>query len=449
MNRGHLINVMVPSLSETDLYEIQVENGQFTAIRVQNGSVKHPEFASIRHLDPTNMSTSPQRWDVEGRIMLPELVDSHMHLDKAFCLPQVPNHSGTLNEAVLNYHAASPFFSLEEMKARMLRAALQALSFGTTAIRTHIDFLPNRSGASVFLGIQAALEVKELLQPYVSLQIAPMCPLGVGPREIDMVEEAFRMGADLLGGAPHLSPTADQDLRHIFALAAKYDRDIDLHTDENDDPAVNTLATIIAKTEEYGYQGRVVVDHLCSLAGMEDEHAAELIDGIVKNQIGVITLPASNFYLQGRGDRGIVRRGLTRVKELLAAGAAVATASDNVHDPFHPFGRGDLLQVGLLTAYGAHLGSPAEQWMILRMITDIPAKLLGMKKHGIAAGETAAFVLVNACRTEEILTLLPEERWVFKGGSWLHAVKRQTLWGKPALEHLWKQALPPGVNGQE
>jgi cytosine deaminase len=134
---------------------------------------------------------------------------------------------------------------------------------------------------------------------------------------------------------------------------------------------------------------------------------------------------------------------------MLAAGVSVATASDNLHDPFHPYGRGDLLLVGLLTGYGAHLGSPSEQRTLLRMITDIPAGLLGMKQYGIEVGHEAAFVLLDAYRGEEILTMLPEARWVYKGGSWLYVSRRQSRWGYQTLENLWQKAMPPGVNEQE
>ncbi|MCL6576522.1 amidohydrolase family protein [Kyrpidia sp.] len=434
----HLINVSLPLFDSSALFEIHVANGRYTKIARQDGWIDPPNssFQDLVDLQAEPLSRFYQ-WDAKGKIMLPGLVDSHMHLDKAFSLPKVPNESGTLVEAVRNYRAMSPSFTLEEIKARMYRAALQALSYGTTHIRTHVDFNVAAGQDTALRNVQAAIEVKESLAPYLTIEVFPMCPYEWTRREVELVEEAIQMGVDGLGGAPHLSSTPEEDIDHIFHLAAKHDLPIDLHTDESDDPQVRTVAYIAKKTEETDYQGRVVVDHLCSLSAMDDVVAGQLIEGMVEARLGAVTLPGANMYLQGRSDRGLVRRGVTRVRELLAAGIPVATASDNIHDPFHPFGRGDLLVIALLTAYATHMGSLSEQLTLLKMITDVPASLIGSEEYGIACGRPANFVILDVCRPEDVLVKLPEGRWVYGAGRWISVSQKRLSWGISSLANRW------------
>ncbi|MDI3257010.1 MAG: amidohydrolase family protein [Kyrpidia sp.] len=434
----HLINVSLPLMDASGLYEVHVTDGHYTKIARQDGRIDHPgpSFGDLEQMESCRHGRLHQ-WDVKGKIMLPGLVDCHMHLDKAFSLPKVPNRSGTLGEAVRNYRDVSPSFTYEEVKTRILRAALQALSYGTTAIRTHVDFNVTAGRDPAFRSVRAALEVKECLAHDLTIQVFPMCPYGLTAKEVELLEEAIGMGVDGLGGAPHLSPTPEADIDQIFRLAVHHDLPIDLHTDESDDPAVRTLAYIAEKTQETGYHGRVVVDHLCSLSAMDDVSAGQLIERMVEARLGAVTLPGANMYLQGRGDRGIVRRGVTRIRELLAAGVPVAAASDNIHDPFHPFGRGDLLLVALLTAYAAHMGSPSEQLTLLKMITEVPASLIGRKEYGIARGLPADFVILDACRPEEILVKLPEGRWVYRAGQWICVSQARLSWRISRLSDCW------------
>jgi cytosine deaminase len=129
------------------------------------------------------------------------------------------------------------------------------------------------------------------------------------------------------------------------------------------------------------------------------------------------------------------------VKELLAAGIQLATASDNIHDPFHPFGRGDLLQIGLVTAYAAHMGSPADIRTILRMMTFIPASILGLSGYGTNVGNEADFVIFDGTTPEELFTMLPDRRWVYRNGGWLKLAPERARWNEAALDGYWEEAV--------
>ncbi|MGE7225739.1 amidohydrolase family protein [Paenibacillus glucanolyticus] len=435
VSEQHFVNARLPLSGSTGYYKVIVKNGVYDSIDLQSGKVESPAYRAIPRdafLAESVIGEGPKIWDLNGRILLPGFIDAHMHLDKAFSLPRVPNQSGTLLEALRNFGVAYGEIGKEDIKMRMRKAALRALSYGTTSLRTHLDFNVRKDRDVCFRTIYAALEIKEELKDWIDIQLFPLTMHeSLGPKELEMVEEALILGVTGIGAIPHLSLTPEQDVDRIFELAIKYDCPVDFHTDEDDDPSVQTVALIADKTEQYGYQGKVVVGHLCSLAGMDHDIAASMIAKMKNAGLKAVTLPAANMYLQGRGDRGIVRRGITRVREIQEAGVPLATASDNIHDPFHPFGRGDMIQIGLLTGYAAHLGSPADQLQILRMMTEIPASVIGLDRYGLSRGNQADFVVLDACSVEEIFTFLPENRATFKRGRLIHASRLDHTWGVP------------------
>ncbi|MFC4779241.1 amidohydrolase family protein [Paenibacillus sp. GCM10023252] len=395
------------------------------------GSSLYSEDASTRQV---------LRLDVEGKLLLPGLVDSHMHLDKAFSLGRVPNESGTLIEACVNYGAAAGSFTKQEIKARMMRAALQALSYGTTYLRTHLDFNTNPSIRTAMNTIEAALEVRAELAPYLTMQLIPMIGYGLSTEVLAAVEESLRMGVDGLGGAPHLSADPKQHMEFIFKLAAKHGCLVDLHSDENDRSDSRTVQYAAKLTLEYGMQGRVTADHLCSLASMSDAAAEAVIADMREAGLKAVSLPAVNLYLQGREDNYPVRRGVTRLKQLWEAGIVTAIASDNIHDPFHPFGRGDLLQIALISSYAAHMGGPADLRTLLRMVSTAPAEVMGLQGYGVAPGADARFVVVDAGSVEELFAMQPERRWVYSGQQWLRIPAPRAEWQDSGLASLWAEA---------
>jgi cytosine deaminase len=440
----NLFNVRLPLVNEGCLFQMEIENGKWVSIQQQTEYLRNEDYVSIDDLQ-SEASKSPSTYnqiDLEGKILLPGFVDAHMHLDKSFSLTSIGNVSGTLEEACINYGQAASSFTKAEIKSRIMRSALQALSYGTTHIRTHLDFnVTTAETVKVAMNtVEAALEVKAALAPYMSLQLIPMCHYQLPPSGLEALEEALRMGVDGLGGAPHMSANSKEHIDFIFNKAMKADCLIDLHADENDNPSIRTVEYIAHLTKEYGLAGRVTVDHLCSLASMPDNDAAVLIQSMLSSGLKAVSLPAVNLYLQGRHDRFPVRRGVTRLKELWEAGIPVAIASDNIHDPFHPFGRGDLVQIGLISSYAAHMGSPADLRTLLRMITDVPAAILGIEGYGIEIGLPANFVILDSHSPDELFTLLTERRWVYSNQTWVRLAAQKSSWNEPRLLEYWDQA---------
>ncbi|QGG54735.1 amidohydrolase family protein [Paenibacillus sp. FSL W8-1187] len=429
--RIELVNARLPLKEEGRLHRLVLEDGAWRSVeRQEEGWLAAPEALPIGQAGLGELRGAATV-DLQGRTLLPAFVDVHLHLDKAYSLPSVRNRSGTLREAIDNYRAHVAGFSKEELRERIMRGARTAASYGSLLLRTHLD-VPLHLGRDVAMrSVEAALEARESLRDIVDLQLFPMFAYEHRRHEelSEFAGETLRMGVDGIGGAPHLTDDPGAGIEWALALAAGADRPVDLHLDETDDPQMRTIGLFCDAVRRHGYGGRATAGHLCSLSAMPQEDAERLIAGMREAGVGAVTLPAVNLYLQGRGDRGNVRRGLTRVKELLEAGVTVAAASDNIQDPFHPFGKGDLLQIGLIGAYAAHLAGEEHVRTVLRMLTEAPAALAGVRNYGVAPGCAASFVVLGAASGEELLQELPSSRWVCRRGGWISAsvLRREEL----------------------
>ncbi len=388
----------------------------------------------IAHVAPALSGPSVAVEELDGQLALPSFVDLHMHLDKAFTLELTDNASGTLQEAIVRYGELGPRLTRQSFVERALRTLRLCAAAGTTALRTHVNVGGEPGG---LLAMEALLEVRERVREWLDVQVVVLAGgLAWDERTRWACEEALRLGADFVGGAPALDLDPQAAVRAAFDLAMRFDRDLDLHVDESDEPTVRTLSHIADLALREGYVGRVTAGHCCSLAAMDDAAAAEIIARVAAARITVVTLPSCNLYLQGRHDRQPIRRGLTRVKELLAAGVNVAAASDNIRDPFNPFGRGDLLHIADLLAHAAHLGSPAEQAQARDAITANPrACFTGqdpslLRGGALREGDPADLVVCATRSVGDLIAAAPVRTLVLRRG---HIVARSRAEGSLAF----------------
>lgn len=366
----------------------------------------------------------PARMEVEGqgRYLSPGFVESHLHLDIA--LSNDPRRPGRpepfvsmadLNAAVERRRRA---FTHDEIVRRASTALQLALRHGTTALRAqcHLD---TEIGLT---HIEALQEVKEAFAESVTVQIVAFPQQGLlrHPRTLDLFREAFRCGADIMGAAPNLDETHHfrDHIDVAFALAQEFDRDVDIHADLGLKPAVTLdeleLVHVARRTLAYGYEGHVTIGHACTLDSATPEVAEKAIELLRAADISVISQP--DLYRLGREDRQHVRRGLTRVKELLAAGVNVALASNNVRDPLRPLGNMDLLEEALILAYGAHMDTVAELETLWRMATYHAARAIRLPDYGLAPGNSADMVLLDASTPSAAIAGQVEKLYVFKAG---------------------------------
>ncbi|MED4206379.1 amidohydrolase family protein [Neobacillus mesonae] len=398
-------------LGSSGLKDLTIENGRFTCVT----------DAGVHD------SNSPQLQvvDIEGKVVLPGLVDVHMHLDKTLTWPAIKNYSGTLSEAIWRFEDAQNQMDVNSITERMTATILKAIKHGTTAIRTHLNYSTSSYLHNV---VEAFQKVKSCLSDFITLEAVLMCPFDITKDVEKDIRWAINNGINLLGGAPHLAENPKVNLAKIFEIAVSLDVNIDLHIDESDDPTVKSLEDVCNWTIQTDYQGRVVAGHCTSLSAMGESEAHELMSLVRKAQIGIVTLPSSNLFLMGRQDRGLIRRGLTRVKQLLELNIPVAAASDNIQDPFHPYGKADLLQIALLTSYGAHLTAEEEMEKLLEMITSVPAGLMNLQCYGIGVGNWADFVILDSTDIKMILPELPSSRETWRRGQPICRVSESVSW---------------------
>ena len=356
--------------------------------------------------------------DAEGRIAVPGLIEPHIHLDKALILESVrPNVSGTLPEAIEIIWERKRGYTVEEIAARAARVMATAVDNGITHIRTHVD-VDTIGGLRPLLGVA---EAARRMAGLVDVQIVAFPQEGIlrDPGTEKLMWEAMEAGAHVVGGMPFNEASPADSARHIdiaFEIAKKYDADIDMHVDETDNPDARTLDMLAERTLKHGWQGRVTAGHTCALAGYPDDYAAMVMDKAVRAGIHVITNPATNLMLQGRLDKNPKRRGITRVREWLALGANVSFGQDCVKDTFYPFGQNDMLEVALITAHAAHLSMPDQIEQVFAMPTFNAAKVMRLDGYGLAPGNPANVVVLEAdSAAEAIRTRLPR-RCVVRNG---------------------------------
>ena len=330
---------------------------------------------------------TPKR-DVSGMLVTPGLVDMHQHLDKTGVLRFTPNPSGTLQgarEAFAKYARTAP---PDDISRRASRTMARCLSRGTTAIRSHI----NVDKDAGFNGIGALAELRTQWADRLRLLVAFIPRIRGRTAWLEQnIDRAVELG-DAVGGTPAVAEDPDRYLDIIFAAAERHGKPVDLHLDEHLDPTRPLFDAVFERVRRHNMQGRTVLSHVSVLSAMERADYERVRDQILELDLGVVTLPAANLYLQGRDAARLPPRGLTRVAELVRAGVPIATASDNIQDPFVPTGSGDMLEIGRWTLLAGHLRGD-ELATVYRMMTEIPARLMGFADYGLVAGARADLVV--------------------------------------------------------
>jgi cytosine deaminase len=345
---------------------------------------------------------------------VPGFVDAHVHLDKAYLLDRAPSREGTLAEAIRVTALAKRTFTVADVQARARRLLDRAVAFGTTAMRGHVEVDPLVG----LQGVEAILPLRAEYADRLHLELCAFAQEGIvqAPGTEALLREALRAGVDLVGGCPYNDTDGVAHVDRVFAIAREFDCPVDFHADFADEPVHRHVEVIADRTERHGWQGRVAIGHLTELAACDEPEQARVARRLHDAGIAVITLPATDLYLMGRADTRNVRRGLTPVKRLRAAGVAVAAATNNVQNAFTPAGNTDPLLLTYLLVVGAHMGAAADMAAALDMVTGAPAQILGYQDHGVAVGCRADLVVLDASSLAEAVGGLPARVLVVKGG---------------------------------
>jgi cytosine deaminase len=352
--------------------------------------------------------------DVADRLVLPGFVETHIHPDKAFIADRTEGlRAGGPSPQTLVAELKKAF-TVEDIEARARRALALAVRHGCTAMRAHVEI-----DAFVELrGVEAMRRLQAEFAGVLDLSLIAFAQEGIFHDGVtqDLLREALKQGLDTLGGCPYMDRDQRAHIDWFFDTAAAMGVPLDFHADSSDDPAMLTSDHIAEQTIAHGMQGRVTVGHLGLLDALPPGRRAAVIDRLRAAEISVISLPATELHVKGRGDAQRTWRGVTRLHELREAGVNVALSTNNIVNPFTPYGHPDLLRQALVAAMAAHLGNLDQLAWLLDLITTNAARAIALDGYGLVEGARADLVVLDARSPAEAITEQSEKLWVIKAG---------------------------------
>lgn len=360
---------------------------------------------------------APQEIDASNRLVSPPFVDSHVHMDSTLSLglPRM-NESGTLLEGIALWGELKPLLTQEAIYERAKKLCYWSAARGTLAIRTHVDVCDDR-----LLAVEALLQLKKDMVGWIDIQLVAFPQDGFYryARSEENLRKALKLGVDVVGGIPHFERTMEDgklSVQALMRLAADEGRLVDMHCDETDDPLSRHIETLTAETQRHGMGGRVTGSHLTSMHSMDNYYVSKLIPLMAESGIAAIANPLINITLQGRHDTYPKRRGMTRVKELMAAGVPVGFGHDCVMDPWYSLGSHDMLEVAGMGLHVGQLTSVKEISACFGAVTQVPAQILNQQGYGLAPGCHADLVILQAEDEMEAIRLRAERLYVIRRG---------------------------------
>lgn len=336
--------------------------------------------------------------DAEGGLVLPPFVEPHIHLDATLTAGEPRwNLSGTLFEGIECWRERKPLLSHDDVKTRAKKALKWQIAQGIQYVRTHVDVTDPK-----LVALKAMLEVKDEMAPWIDLQIVAFPQDGIysSPKGAELLEEALRMGADVVGGIPHYEFTREDgvnSIKTVFDLAEKYDRLIDIHCDEIDDEQSRFVEVVAAEAFRRDMGEKVTASHTTAMHSYNNAYTYKLFRLLKLARINFVANPLVNIHLQGRFDTYPKRRGITRVKELLEAGLNVCFGHDDIMDPWYPLGTGNMLQVLHMGLHICQLMGYEQIADSIDLITHNSALTLNLgDSYGLQEGKSANLVILPA-----------------------------------------------------
>lgn len=372
---------------QTGLWNIIVEDGRF------------------KEITQGKVADTDNTVDVNGSLVLPPFIEPHIHLDTTLTAGEPEwNLSGTLFEGIQRWSERKEALTIEDVKTRSKKAIKWQIAQGIQHIRTHVDVTDPELTA-----LKAMIEVKEELAEFVNIQLVAFPQEGIlsYPNGEALLEEAVKLGADVVGGIPHFEFTREygvESMKIAFDLAEKYDKLVDIHCDEIDDEQSRFVEVVANEAYQRGYGEKTTASHTTAMGSYNDAYTAKLFRLLKMSGINFVSNPLINIHLQGRFDTYPKRRGLTRVKEIQAAGMNICFGHDDIFDPWYPLGTGNMLQVLHMGIHAAQLMGYEEIINSIDLVTTNSARTLHIEdQYGIEAGKPANFIVLNADNEYDVI----------------------------------------------
>jgi cytosine deaminase len=355
--------------------------------------------------------------DARGALLTPALVEPHIHLDAVLTVGQ-PRHnlSGSLFEGIAIWGERVKDLTVEDVKRRVSQVLRWQVANGVLFVRSHVDICDPKLTA-----LRALLEVRQEFADQITIQLVAFPQQGIQsfPDGEGLMRRAMELGADLVGAIPHFELTreyGEQSVKFAMALAHEFNKQVDVHCDETDDEHSRFLEVLAAETIRLNMQGRVTASHTTAMHSYNNAYAGRLIVNVRRAGLHMVTNPLDNAVLQGRFDHYPIRRGHTRIKELLAAGVNVCLGHDSVMDPWYPLGKADPLQAAFTLAHYGQMSGFEEIRTLIDMITVNGARALGLTDYGLEPGCRADLVVFDAPTESDAIRLMAPRRLVIRGG---------------------------------
>jgi cytosine deaminase len=355
--------------------------------------------------------------DARGGLLTPALVEPHIHLDAVLTVGQ-PRHnlSGSLFEGIAIWGERVKDLTVDDVRRRVTQVLRWQVANGVLFVRSHVDVCdPN------LIALRALLEVRREFADQITIQLVAFPQQGIQsfPNGEALMRRAMELGADVVGAIPHFELTreyGEQSVKYAMALAHEFNKQVDVHCDETDDEHSRFLEVLAAETIRLDMQGRVTASHTTAMHSYNNAYAGRLIVNVRRAGLHMVTNPLDNAVLQGRFDHYPIRRGHTRIKELLAAGVNVCLGHDSVMDPWYPLGKADPLQAAFTLAHYGQMSGYEELRTLIDMITVNGARALGLTDYGLEPGCRADLVLFDAPTESDAIRLMAPRRLVIRGG---------------------------------
>jgi len=379
----------------------------------------------IAAIEPSLGAAGPVE-SVDGCLVAPGFVETHIHLDKSCIIDRCSILEGTLNEAISETARAKRAFTEEDIFARARRTLEKAIGGGTMHMRTHVEVDPR-------VGLKGFRAIRHLAREYawaidVEICVFPQEGLLNDPGTEQLLIAACNEGADLIGGCPYADTQPIAHIERIFGIARQFDFDIDFHLDFDLDASWMHLDEVMRQTRANGYGGRVAVGHVTKLSAVPPRRLIEIARDLADAGVAVTVLPATDLFLMGRGTDHNTPRGVTRADRLIEHGVTCSLATNNVLNAFTPFGDGSLLRMANLYANIAQLGRREDLERCFDMIAASAARVMKLGDYGIAPGSLADLVVLPCHSPSAAVAEIAQPLAGFKRG-------RRSFTRPPALLH--------------
>lgn len=368
----------------------------------------------IAVIQPGLIAEAPS-YDAEGCLACAGLVETHIHLDKSRIIDRCAPEPGRSPESMQRVAAVKHTFTQQDVYDRASRTLEECIKHGATRMRTHVEM----DGGVEMRSFEA---IEQLRRDYawaidIELCVFPQESLTDNPRSDALIVEALKRGAKVIGAAPNYDPDKVTHVHRIFDLAREFDVDIDMHLDSGNSPDDMDIHLVCELTEKYGLGGRVAVGHGCKYSTMPLADLKVLARRIADAGVAVTVLPATDLFMQGRDQECNVRRGLADANLLVDHGVNCSISTNNVLNPFTPMGDCSLIRMANMQANVCQIGRPDQLRECFSMLTDRSARLMNLKDYGIAVGNPADIVIVDAQTPEQAVAEIKAPLAAFKGGT--------------------------------